>query len=78
MSARDHIRLDRLLIAIQAKMDSANKTTALRLGYHQGKLLAQAKDEFEILSQEYLDDCILLTIRGRADKVDRIVSRIKV
>ena len=78
LSARDHIRLDRLLIAIQAKMDSANKTTALRLGYHQGKLLAQAKDEFEILSQEYLDDCILLTIRGRADKVDRIVSRIKV
>ena len=76
LSARDHIRLDRLLIAIQAKMDSANKTTALRLGYHQGKLLAQAKDEFEILSQEYLDDCILLTIRGRADKVDRIVSRI--
>ena len=78
LSARDHLRLDRLLIAIQAKMDSANKTTALRLGYHQGKLLAQAKDEFEILSQEYLDDCILLTIRGRADKVDRIVSRIKV
>ena len=78
LSARDHIRLDRLLIAIQAKMDSANKTTALRLGYHQGKLLAQAKDEFEILSQEYLDDCILLTIRGRADKVDRIVSRIKI
>jgi len=76
LSARDHIRLDRLLVAIQAKMDSANKTTALRLGYHQGKLLAQAKDEFEILSQEYLDDCILLTIRGRADKVDRIVSRI--
>ena len=76
LSARDHIRLDRLLIAIQVKMDSANKTTALRLGYHQGKLLAQAKDEFEILSQEYLDDCILLTIRGRADKVDRIVSRI--
>jgi len=76
LSARDHLRLDRLLIAIQAKMDSGNKTSALRLGYHQGKLLAQAQDDFEILSQEYLDDCILLTIRGRADKVDRIVSRI--
>ncbi|MFH1852185.1 MAG: GTPase HflX [Candidatus Neomarinimicrobiota bacterium] len=72
ISALDRLRINRLQTAICTAMDESYKTVEIRLGYHQGKALALAQNEVEILDRQYDPDAIRLTIRGRIDRIDRI------
>ncbi len=76
LSAKDHLRLDSLLDKIRQFMDAAYKVATIELDYSQGRELALAQENVEILEQEYGEDSINLKIRGRADRIDRIISQL--
>ncbi len=77
VSALNHLRLDRLLDAVKLAMDSSFLTRQIDIPYTRGKELALAQNNVEIIDREYGEEGIRLTIRGRAEQVQRIVTRIQ-
>ena len=76
ISAKDHLRLDSLLNEIRNCMDAAYKVVSIELAYDQGRELAQAQENVEILERKYRAEGITLKIRGRSDQIDQILSRL--
>lgn len=76
ISAKDHLRLDSLLNEIRNCMDAEYKVVSIELAYDQGRELAQAQENVEILESKYRAEGITLKIRGRSDQIDQILSRL--
>ncbi|MFQ6614460.1 MAG: GTPase HflX [Fidelibacterota bacterium] len=74
ISARNHLRLDKLLSSIAEKIDQRFITTQVEIPFHQGKTIAVAQEGVEVLEREVNETGIRLTIRGLAGRVNQIIQ----
>lgn len=76
ISARDHLRLDRLITAIADKLDERFITTEFEIPFHQGKSLSVAQEGVEVLQREVLESGIKFKIRGLSGRVQQILHHL--
>jgi GTP-binding protein HflX len=74
ISAKEHLRLDRLTAKILAIMEESYQTLELVFTYKQTRELALAQEGVEIVSRSYEDDGIHLTVRGHRTRLMQIAK----
>ncbi len=73
VSAKDQLRLDRLIAEMIETMNADYKTVEITFSYEQGKELAKAQENVEVL--DYQNDSIRLKIKGKRDRVNQIINQ---
>ncbi|NOZ74887.1 MAG: GTPase HflX [FCB group bacterium] len=76
VSARNHLRLDKLLLSVAGKIDQRFITAEVEIPFHQGKNIALAQDGVEVLHREVSASGIRLTIRGLTGRVNQILHTV--
>ena len=74
ISAREHLMLTKLKSKIIDVMEENYATMDIKILYNQGKKLSYAQKNFLILEKFYNDDNIMLKIRGKKDRLQKIMS----
>ena len=75
VSAKDQLRLDRLIAEMIETMNADYKTVEITFSYEQGKELAKAQENVEVLERHYQNDSIRLKIKGKRDRVNQIINQ---
>jgi GTP-binding protein HflX len=75
VSAKDQLRLDRLIAEIIKSMNADYETVEITFSYEQGKELAKAQENVEVLERHYQNDSIKLIIKGRRNRVKQIINQ---
>jgi 50S ribosomal subunit-associated GTPase HflX len=75
VSAKDQLRLDRLIAELIKTMNADYKTVEITFSYEQGKELAKAQENVEVLERHYQNDSIRLKIKGKRDRVNQIINQ---
>ena len=75
VSAKDQLRLDRLIIEMIKSMNADYETVEITFSYEQGKELAKAQENVEVLERHYQNDSIRLKIKGRRNRVKQIINQ---
>ena len=75
VSAKDQLRLDRLIAEMIKSMDGDYETVEITFSYDQGKELAKAQENVEVLERHYQNDSIRLKIKGSRDRVNQIINQ---
>ena len=75
VSAKDQLRLDRLIAELIKTMNADYKTVEITFSYEQGKELANAQENVEVLERHYQNDSIRLKIKGRRNRVNQIINQ---
>ena len=75
VSAKDQLRLDRLIAEMIKSMDGDYETVEITFSYDQGKELAKAQENVEVLERHYKNDSIRLKIKGRRNRVKQIIHQ---
>ena len=75
VSAKDQLRLDRLIAEMIKSMDGDYETVEITFSYDQGKELAKAQENVEVLERHYQNDSIKLKIKGRRNRVKQIINQ---
>jgi len=75
VSAKDQLRLDRLMAEMTKSMNADYETVEITFSYEQGKELAKAQENVEVLERHYQNDSIKLKIKGRRNRVNQIINR---
>ena len=75
VSAKDQLRLDRLIAEMIKSMDGDYETVEITFSYDQGKELAKAQENVEVLERHYQNDSIRLKIKGRRNRVNQIINQ---
>jgi len=75
VSAKDQLRLDRLIAEMIKSMNADYETAEITFSYEQGKELAKAQENVEVLERHYQDDSIRLKIKGRRNRVNQIINQ---
>ena len=75
VSAKDQLRLDRLIAEMIKSMDGDYETVEITFSYEQGKELAKAQENVEVLERHYQNDSIRLKIKGSRDRVNQIINQ---
>ena len=75
VSAKDQLRLDRLIAEMIKSMNADYETVEITFSYEQGKELAKAQENVEVLERHYQNDSIKLKIKGRRNRVNQIINR---
>ena len=75
VSAKDQLRLDRLIAEMIKSMDDDYETVEITFSYDQGKELAKAQENVEVLERHYQNDSIRLKIKGRRNRVNQIINQ---
>jgi len=75
VSAKDQLRLDRLIAEMTKSMNADYETVEITFSYEQGKELAKAQENVEVLERHYQNDSIKLKIKGRRNRVNQIINR---
>ena len=75
VSAKDQLRLDRLIAEMIETMNADYKTVEITFSYEQGKELAKAQENVEVLERHYQNDSIRLKIKGKRDRVNQIINK---
>ena len=75
VSAKDQLRLDRLIAELIKTMNADYKTVEITFSYEQGKELAKAQENVEVLERHYQNDSIRLKIKGRRNRVNQIINQ---
>jgi GTP-binding protein HflX len=74
ISAKDQLRLDRLIAKLIKTMNADYETVEITFSYEQGKELAKAQENVEVLERHYQNDSIRLIIKGRRNRVNQIIK----
>ena len=74
ISAREHLMLTKLKSKIIDVMEENYATMDIKISYNQGKKLSYAQKNFLILEKFYNEDSIMLKIRGKKDRLQKIIS----
>ena len=75
VSAKDQLRLDRLIAEMIKSMDGDYETVEITFSYDQGKELAKAQENVEVLERHYQNDSIRLKIKGKRNRVNQIINQ---
>ncbi|MCS5615938.1 MAG: GTPase HflX [Candidatus Marinimicrobia bacterium] len=75
VSAKDQLRLDRLIAEMIKSMNADYETVEITFSYEQGKELAKAQENVEVLERHYQNDSIRLKIKGRRNRVKQIINQ---
>ena len=75
VSAKDQLRLDRLIAEMIKSMNAGYETVEITFSYEQGKELANAQENVEVLERHYQNDSIRLKIKGKRDRVNQIINQ---
>ena len=75
VSAKDQLRLDRLIVEMIKSMNADYETVEITFSYEQGKELAKAQENVEVLERHYQNDSIRLKIKGRRNRVKQIINQ---
>ena len=75
VSAKDQLRLDRLIAEMIKSMNADYETAEITFSYEQGKELAKAQENVEVLERHYQNDSIRLKIKGRRNRVNQIINQ---
>jgi len=75
ISAKDQLRLDRLIAKLIKTMNADYETVEITFSYEQGKELAKAQENVEVLERHYQNDSIRLKIKGKRDRVNQIINK---
>jgi len=75
VSAKDQLRLDHLIAELIKTMNADYKTVEITFSYEQGKELAKAQENVEVLERHYQNDSIRLKIKGRRNRVNQIINQ---
>ena len=75
VSAKDQLRLDRLIAEMIKSMNADYETAEITFSYEQGKELAKAQENVEVLERHYQNDSIKLKIKGRRNRVNQIINQ---
>ena len=75
VSAKDQLRLDRLIAEMTKSMNADYETVEITFSYEQGKELAKAQENVEVLERHYQNDSIRLKIKGRRNRVNQIINQ---
>jgi len=75
VSAKDQLRLDRLIAEMIKSMNADYETVEITFSYEQGKELAKAQENVEVLERHYQNDSIKLIIKGRRNRVKQIINQ---
>ena len=75
ISAKDQLRLDRLIEKLIKTMNADYETVEITFSYEQGKELAKAQENVEVLERHYQNDSIRLIIKGRRNRVNQIINQ---
>ena len=75
VSAKDQLRLDRLIAEMIRSMNADYETVEITFSYEQGKELAKAQENVEVLERHYQNDSIRLKIKGRRNRVKQIINQ---
>jgi len=75
VSAKDQLRLDRLIAEMIKTINADYKTVEITFSYEQGKELANAQEDVEVLERHYQNDSIRLKIKGKRDRVNQIINQ---
>ena len=76
ISAREHLRIDRLLKEIKVKMNAGYKTVELIFSYQQGKEMAAAQEGVTVLERHYEEDYVRMSLKGPEKRIDQILASI--
>jgi len=74
VSAKDQLRLDRLIAEMIKTINADYETVEITFSYEQGKELAKAQENVEVLERHYQNDSIRLKIKGRRNRVNQIIK----
>ncbi|RMF06279.1 MAG: GTPase HflX [Candidatus Neomarinimicrobiota bacterium] len=77
VSAKHRLRIDRLLQAIADTMESRYTTARVEVDYADGKTMALVQEGVEVMQRELLEDRLRLTIRGRRERVRKILHQVQ-
>ena len=75
VSAKALLRLDRLITEIIKTMNADYETVEITFSYEQGKELANAQENVEVLERHFQNDSIRLKIKGKRDRVKQIINQ---
>ena len=75
VSAKDQLRLDRLIAEMIKTMNADYETVEITFSYKQGKELAKVQENVEVLERHYQNDSIRLKIKGRRNRVNQIINQ---
>mgnify|MGYP003322484350 FL=1 len=75
VSAKDQLRLDRLIAEMIKTINADYETVEITFSYEQGKELANAQEDVEVLERHYKNDSIRLKIKGKRDRVNQIINQ---
>lgn len=75
VSAKDQLRLDRLIAEMIKTINADYETVEITFSYEQGKELANAQEDVEVLERHYQNDSIRLKIKGKRDRVNQIINQ---
>ena len=75
VSAKDQLRLDRLIAEMKKLMNADYETVEITFSYEQGKELAKAQENVEVLERHYQNDSIKLKIKGRRNRLNQIINQ---
>ena len=75
VSAKDQLRLDRLIAEMIKTINADYETVEITFSYEQGKELANAQENVEVLERHYQNDSIRLKIKGKRDRVNQIINQ---
>ena len=74
ISAREHLMLTKLKSKIIEVMEENYATMDIKISYNQGKKLSYAQKNFLILEKFYNNNNVILKIRGKKDRLQKIIS----
>ena len=74
ISAKEHLMLTKLKSKIIEVMEENYATMDIEISYNQGKKLSYAQKNFLILEKFYNENNIMLKIRGKKDRLQKIIS----
>jgi GTP-binding protein HflX len=75
VSAKDQLRLDCLIAEMIKTINADHETVEITFSYEQGKELANAQKNVEVLERHYQNDSIRLKIKGKRDRINQIINQ---
>jgi len=74
ISAKDHLRIDKLLDSIRDVIDQGFRTAEVHFSFEQAKEIADAQNGVTVLEREYNEEGVNLKIRGPVKRINQIVG----
>ena len=75
VSAKDQLRLDCLITEMIKTINADYEIVEITFSYEQGKELAKAQENVEVLERHYQNDSIRLKIKGKRNRVNQIINQ---